>query len=164
MANYYHVINKWTTTDPSSPGYASGIRISTVLEQLKTEPLADVLFYYNIPEEYFDLEIYTNYANTAVALARTGKIMGFTNAKLPDNSLCYSLLLYNDQADQNSLVTDDSTVVSDFNAAKAAYMQLLKIQCETKRGTKDISDELLQRIFLSETVEVQELEDIFSSL
>ena len=164
MPNYYHVINKWTTTDASSPGYTSGLRISTLLEQIKIEPLADVLAQYNIPAEYFDLTIYTNYANTAVALSHTGKIMGFTNAKLPDNSLCYSLLLYNDQADQNSLVTDDATVINDFNTAKTAYMQLLKIQCETKRGTKDISEELLQRILIQEPVEIQELEYIFSNL
>lgn len=176
MSNCYHVINKWSTTDPTSPGYISGLRAGALLEQLKqfelfyqqgqitTDPLHDVLSLYGIPEEYFDLAIYTNYASTAFELSQTGKILGFTSAKLPDNSLCYSLLLYTDQADQNSLVTDNSTIIENFNTAKAAYMQLLNLECETRRGIKYIDTELLQRIFFHVPVSIQELENIFSTL
>lgn len=164
MLNYYHVINKWYTTDPNSPGYISGIRANNLLTQITNGPLADVLIRNNIPEEYFDLDIYTNYANTAVALSQTGKIIGFATAKLPNNSVCYSLLLYNNQADQNLLVTDDSVLINNFDTAKLAYMQLLNLQCETKRGMKDISDDLFQRILFQESIDIQELENIFSSL
>jgi hypothetical protein len=164
MANYYVVINKWSTTDENSPGYMSGLRVSGLLERIKIAPLDEVLVQYNIPSAYFDLQIYTDYATHAIALQHTGKIAGFTNGKLPDNSLCYSMLLYNSQADQNSLMTDDSLLINNFNTAKTAYMQLLNIQCETKRGIKDISDITLEKILLSQPLELQELEDIFSSL
>jgi hypothetical protein len=164
MANYYVVINKWSTTDENSPGYMSGLRVNALLERIQIAPLDDVLVEYNIPAAYFDLQIYTDYATNAVALSQTGRIAGFTNGKLPDNSLCYSMLLYNSQTDQNSLMTDDSLLINNFNTAKTAYMQLLNIQCETKRGMKDISDITLEKILQAQPLELQELEDIFSSL
>lgn len=164
MPSYYHVINKWTTTDVSSPGYTSGLLVSILLERIKSEPLADVLSEFNIPEEYFDLEIYTNYATTAVALSHTGKIRSFASAKTPDNSICYSYLLYEDQSDQVSLNNDDATIMNDFNQAKSAYMQLLKLQCETKQGTTDISDTLLEKLLIFEPVDITDLESIFLSL
>jgi hypothetical protein len=61
-------------------------------------------------------------------------------------------------------MTDDSLLINNFNTAKTAYMQLLNIQCETKRGIKDISDITLEKILLQQPLELQELEDIFSSL
>ena len=38
MANYYVVINKWSTTDENSPGYMSGLRVSGLLERIQIAP------------------------------------------------------------------------------------------------------------------------------
>jgi hypothetical protein len=164
MINYYHVINKWTTTDPISPGYISGIRVAYLLDEIKNGVMSDVLNRNGILEEYFDLDIYTNYANAVLALSHTGKITGFASARLPDNSVCYSLLLYADSADEEAMFADNSTLIDNLNTAKAAYMQLVKIQCETKKGIKDIDDNLFVRICLQDYVDIQELENIFLSL
>ena len=77
-----------------------------------------------------------------MAVQQQGKITGFARAEL-DRSMRFSLLIYASEQDNFFLDGNPSQVVENMNVARTAYMQLTNLACETRRGYKDIPDDIL---------------------
>lgn len=164
----YVVVNKWTTTDADSPGYISGFGAGMILTALSEFP-GDaqhhdlVLLTNGIESVYFDSEIYTNYANAAQELKYVGKIQGFSRAEL-DTSLRYSLLIFSTEQDDFFVHDRNTSAVQNMDTAKTAFMTLLNLQCETRRGYTDIPDDILEKIYMQDMLTLDQVQGIFNSL
>jgi hypothetical protein len=168
MTNVYVVVNKWTTTDTDSPGYISGFGVGMILTALEEFPgdvqhLDMVLQTNSIGSAYFDSEIYTNYANAAQGVYEAGKVQGFARAEL-NASLRYSLLIYLTEQDDFFVHDSNISVVQNMDTARTAFMKLLNLQCETRRGYKDISNDILEKIYLQDQLTLDQVQGIFDSL
>jgi hypothetical protein len=163
MANKYVVANKWTTSDPNSPGYMSGFEVDGLLFELDQRSVGEVLQSRGIDSAYFDLTIYQNYANASIALRGAGEIQFFAKAKL-DASLCFSLLVYANKEDDIFLDSDNLETVQNMNVAKAAYMQLINLVGETRRGYTDIEDDILASMYENQTLTLEQAQSIFNSI
>ena len=163
MDNKYVVINKWTTSDSNSPGYMSGFEIGSVLYDLDQQNLSNVLESRGIDPIYFDLAIYQNYATSARAVRGIGEIQFFAKAEV-NNSLRFSLLVYGSQEDD--MFTDNTTdvIIQNMNAARTAYMQLFNLECETRKGYKDLDNDILTIMYENQTLTSDQAQSIFNSL
>ena len=168
MTNVYVVVNKWTTTDANSPGYISGFGANDLLTALEEFPgdvqhLITVLQDNGIDPQFFNQTIYSNYALASMAVQQQGKITGFARAELGP-SLRFSLLIYASEQDDFFLDDNPNQVVQNMNAARTAYMQLTNLACETRRGYKDISDDILESIYMQDSLTLDQIQSIFDSL
>jgi hypothetical protein len=163
MANKYVVANKWTTSDPNSPGYMSGFEVDGLLFELDQRSVSEVLQSRGIDSAYFDQTIYSNYASATMAVKQQSKITGFAGAEL-DRSMRFSLLIYASEQDDFFLDDNPSQVVENMNAARTAYMQLTNLACETRRGYKDIPDDILEKVYMQIPLTLDQIQSIFDSL
>jgi hypothetical protein len=168
MTNVYVVINKWTTTDANSPGYISGFGVGILLDELARNPgdtqhFTTVLQNNGVDPQFFDQTIYSNYVSASMAVQQQGKITGFAWAEL-DRSMRFSLLIYASEQDDFFLDDNPSQVVENMNAARTAYMQLTNLACETRRGYKDIPDDILEKVYMQIPLTLDQIQSIFDSL
>lgn len=160
MTNKYVVANKWTTSDSNSPGYMSGFEVGSILYE---QDINTALQSRGIDPAYFDLTIYQNYAAAARAIRGVGEIQFFAKANI-DNSLRFSLLVYASQQDDMFLDDTVNEVVQNMNAARTAYMQLINLECETRRGYIDMDSDILTSMYEYQTLTADQAQTIFNSL
>lgn len=167
MANKYIVANKWTTSNTNSPGYISGFEINKIVEICKKYPddvqhINAVLESNKINSEYFDLTVYQNYAEAALAVRSLGEIQFFAVAKF-SNMLSFSILVFNSHEDDIFLNnTTDSTIQNMFTA-RDAYMSLTNLECETRKGYKDLTTDTLIKMYERQPLALNEVRAIFDS-
>ena len=73
-------------------------------------------------------------------------------------------MIYASEQDNFFLDGNPSQVVENMNVARTAYMQLTNLACETRRGYKDIPDDILEKVYMQIPLTLDQIQSIFDSL
>lgn len=161
-ANYYTIITKWTKKTPASPGYKSGFTLAHLLAH-DPESLDSLLEEENISPQYFDLTIYKNWADSALAVANLGIVSAFAVVALEDRSVCYSLALYETKESEEEMQLSNPEIFEKLNSSKTEFANLMELDVEVKQGAKDLTDDQFFSIAVRE-ITFDEVDALFKDI
>jgi len=161
-ASYYMVINKWTKNNESSPGYKSGFKLAQFLSQDESD-LDTLLQEEDISREYFDREIYQNWIDATMSIANLGLVSAFATVSLEDNSMSYSISLYETKESEEEMHVNNPELIENLELAKKSFVNFMHLDLEVKKGLVNLTDDEFFNLVVRE-ITFDEVESIFNKL